>query len=159
MSDNWKTIVASSLDWDQAHMSLEDVVAELDPSLRNKKPEGLPHSVWDILEHIRIAQHDLLDFVRNADYQHDMTWPDDYWPKDTGPISHDAWAHSLSEIDREISELKAFTTDDGRDLTAKIPAGTGQTYLRTVLVALDHASYHTGEIVTIRRLLGAWPPA
>lgn len=159
MSNNWKTIVASSLDWDQAHMNLDDAVAELDPSLRNKKPEGLPHSVWDIVEHIRIAQHDLLDFCRNADYHHDLTWPDDYWPKETGSISHEAWANCLSEIDRETTELKAFTTDDERDLTSRIPAGTGQTYLRTVLVALDHASYHTGEIVTIRRLLGAWPPA
>jgi uncharacterized damage-inducible protein DinB len=140
-------------------MSLEDTVAELDPSLRNKKPEGLPHSIWDIVEHIRIAQRDLLDFCRNADYHHDMTWPDDYWPKDTGPISNDAWAKSLSEIERVTAELKAFTTDEARDLTAKIPAGTGQTYLRTVLVALDHTSYHSGEIVAIRRLLRAWPPA
>lgn len=159
MTDTWKTIVASSLDWEQAHMNLESAVAELDPSLRNQKPDGLPHSVWDILEHIRIAQHDLLDFCRNADYTNDLTWPDDYWPKDAGPVSHDAWARCLSEIDRETNELKAFTTDEDRDLTAKIPAGTGQTYLRTVLVALDHTSYHTGEIVVIRRLLGAWPPA
>jgi uncharacterized damage-inducible protein DinB len=156
---SWKTIVASSLDWDQAHMSFADAVAELDPSLRNKKPEGLPHSVWDIVEHIRIAQHDLLDFCRNPDYHHDLTWPDDYWPKGSGPISHDDWGNSLAAIDRETSELKAFTTEHGRDLTEKITAGTGQTYLRTILVALDHTSYHTGEIVTIRRLLGAWPPA
>ena len=159
MTEPWKTIVASSLDWDQAHMNFGDVVAELDPSLRNRKPAGLPHSVWDIVEHIRIAQHDLLEFCRNADYHHDLTWPEDYWPKDAGDISHETWAKSLSEIDREMTELKAFTTEDGRDLTAKIPAGTGQTYLRTVLVAMDHTSYHTGEIVMIRRLLGAWPPA
>ena len=158
MPDSWKTIVASSLDWDQAHMSLEDTVAALHPALRNQKPDGLPHSIWDIVEHIRIAQHDLLDFCRNPDYHHDLTWPDDYWPKETGPISHDTWGKSLSEIDRETNELKAFATDEKRDLTAKIPAGTGQTYLRTVLVALDHTSYHTGEIVAIRRLLGAWPP-
>jgi DinB family. len=159
MSDSWKSIVASSLDWEQAHMSLESTVAELDPSLRNRKPEGLPHSIWDILEHIRIAQRDLLDFCRNPDYHHDMKWPDDYWPKETGPISHDAWAQSLSEIDRDTNELKSFTTGEGRDLTAAIPAGTGQTYLRTVLVALDHTAYHTGEIVVTRRLLGAWPPS
>jgi len=158
MSDSWKAIVASSLDWDQAHMSLGDVVAALHPTLRNKKPEGLPHSIWDLLEHIRIAQKDLLDFCTDADYQHDKTWPDDYWPNDTGDISHDKWAESLAEIERDTNALKAFTTEEGRDLTAKIPAGTGQTYLRTVLVALDHTSYHTGEIVNVRRLLGAWPP-
>lgn len=159
MSDSWKTIVASSLDWDQAHMSIENVFAGLDPSLRNSRPTGLPHSVWDVLEHIRIAQHDLLDFCRNNDYHHDLEWPDDYWPKDSAPVSDELWEKSLAELKRETDELKSFTTEEARDLTQKIPAGTGQTYLRTVLVALGHASYHTGEIVTIRRLLGAWPPA
>lgn len=159
MSDSWKTIVASSLGWEQAHMSLENAVAGLDPTLRNEKPTSLPHSVWDILEHIRIAQHDLLDFCRNADYHHDLAWPDDYWPKDASAVSDDVWEKSIAEFKREREELKEFTTEDGRDLTGAIPAGTGQTFLRTVLVELDHASYHTGEIVAVRRLIGAWPPS
>ena len=159
MSDSWKTILASSLDWEQAHLSLENAIAGLDPSLRHEKPTSLPHSVWDIVEHIRIAQHDLLDFCRNPDYHHDLVWPDDYWPKERAPVSDDTWEKSIAEFKREREELKAFTTEEGRDLTGAIPAGTGQTYLRTVLVELDHASYHTGEIVTVRRLIGAWPPS
>lgn len=158
-TDGWKSIVASSLDWEQAHMSLESAVAGLAPELRSKKPEALPHSVWDILEHIRIAQHDLLDFCTNPDYHHDLAWPDDYWPKESRDVSDAEWEKSVTEFKREREELKKFTTENDRDLTATIPAGTGQTYLRTVIVALDHTSYHTGEIVTVRRLIGAWPPS
>ena len=160
MSDEgWKSIVASSLDWEQAHTSLENAVAGLTPELRSRKPASLPHSVWDLVEHIRIAQHDLLEFVSNPNYHHDLDWPDDYWPKETGAVADAEWEKSIGEFKREREALKAFTSEPGRDLTAAIPAGTGQTYLRTILVELDHASYHTGEIVTVRRLLGAWPPA
>ena len=109
------------------------------------------------MEHIRIAQHDLLDFCRNPNYRHDLKWPDDYWPSANDTISDESWESSLSEIRRERDELKKFTTEPGRDLAAKIPHGTGQTYLRTILVAVDHAAYHMGELVAVRRSLGAWP--
>ncbi|HZK77604.1 MAG TPA: DinB family protein, partial [Gemmatimonadaceae bacterium] len=125
--EGWKPIVASSLDWEQAHMSLENAVAGLAPELRSKKPTSLPHSVWDIVEHIRIAQHDLLDFCTNADYHHDLVWPDDYWPKEEGSVSDADWNRSIAEFKREREELKAFATEKGRDLTAMIPTGTGQT--------------------------------
>lgn len=153
----WKSIVASSLDWDQAHSRFDDVVKNLPANLRAKRPEGSPHSLWELVEHIRIVQHDLLDFCRNADYSHDLKWPDDYWPPPCDTITDEAWDFSLCEISSERDELKAFTTEPGRDLTAKIPHGTGQTYLRTILVALDHAAYHMGEFVAVRRSLGAWP--
>jgi uncharacterized damage-inducible protein DinB len=153
----WKAIVASSLDWEQAHLSLDNALKDLPASLRGRRPEGLPHSPWELVEHIRIAQHDLLDFCRNPDYSHDLEWPDDYWPQREDTITDESWQNSLSEIRRDRDELKKLTTEAVRDLAAKIPHGTGQTYLRTILVAVDHTSYHTGELVAVRRLLGAWP--
>ena len=158
-SERWKEIVASSLDWNQAHLSLENAVDGIPAELRGRRPDGLPHSPWELLEHIRIAQHDLLDFCSNPEYEHEMSWPDDYWPVPRPSISDEEWANSLAEIRKDREALKELTTQSGRDLTEKIPKGTGQTYLRTILVALDHASYHTGELLAVRRLLGAWPGA
>jgi hypothetical protein len=153
----WKAIVASSLDWEQAHLSLENAVKGLPANLRGRRPEGLPHSPWELVEHIRIAQNDLLDFCRNPNYSHDLEWPDDYWPEEVDSVSDKEWEKSLDHIRRDRDDLKNFTTESGRDLTAKIPHGTGQTYLRTILVTVDHTAYHTGELVAVRRLLGAWP--
>lgn len=155
--DGWKSIIASALDWEQAHMTLDNAVAGMPAELRSAKPDGLPHSVWDLVEHIRIAQHDLLDFCRNTEYHHSLKWPDDYWPKSVEIVEDGEWEMSISEFKREREQLKAFTMEGDRDLTAVIPWGSGQTYLRTVLVEIDHASYHTGEMVAVRRLLGAWP--
>ncbi len=155
--ETWKPIVASSLDWEQAHLGLDNALKDLPANLRGRRPKGLPHSPWELVEHIRIAQHDLLDFCRNPDYSHDLKWPDDYWPEPADTISDESWQNSLNEIRRDRDELKTLTTEAGRDLAAKIPQGTGQTYLRTILVAVDHTSYHTGELVAVRRLLGAWP--
>ncbi len=157
--DEWKGIVASSLDWEQGHLSLQNAVKDLPANLRGRRPPGLPHSPWDLLEHIRIAQHDLLDFCRDPNYHENLKWPDDYWPAEQDAIGDQAWEKSLAEIRRDNEALKELTTESGRNLTAKIPWGTGQTYLRTVLVEVDHAAYHTGELVAVRRLLGAWPPA
>lgn len=157
--DKWKEIVASSLDWEQAHLTLENTARDLAAELRGRRPDGSPHSPWQILEHIRIAQHDLLEFCRNPDYRHDLKWPDDYWPRDAEPLTDNAWDESLASIERDRAALKQLTIEPGRDLTARIPHGTGQTYLRTVLVAVDHSAYHLGELVAVRRLLGAWPPA
>lgn len=156
--EDWKTIVASSLDWKQAHLNLESAVQDLPASLRGRRPDGLPHSPWELLEHIRIAQHDLLEFCTDPDYHEKLKWPDDYWPAKQDSISDVAWNKSLAAIRRDNAAFKKFTTRKGLDLSAKIPWGTGQTYLRTVLVQIDHAAYHTGEIVAVRRLLGAWPP-
>ena len=155
-SSPWREIVASALDWEQAHVSLDRAVEGLAPELRGRRPEGAPHSVWEQLEHIRIAQSDLLDFCRNESYQHDLEWPADYWPGSPEPSSEQAWDECLASIRRDREELRRWTVETDIDLTEKIPHGTGQTYLRTVLVAVDHAAYHVGQIVLIRKLLGAW---
>jgi uncharacterized damage-inducible protein DinB len=156
--DGWKSIVASSLDWEQAHLKLQNAVKDLPAELRGQRPRGLPHSPWEIVEHLRRGQHDLLDFCTNPDYK-ESKWPDDYWPPTPAPPDDKAWNATLAQIRRDCEGLKKLTLDPGKDLTAKIPHGMGQTYLRTILVAVDHAAYHIGELVTVRRLLGAWPEA
>lgn len=154
----WATIVAASLDWDQAHSRFSDAVAGFPAGLRGKRPAGAQYSAWELLEHIRISQSDLLEFCRNPDYQHEMEWPADYWPASPEPASEEAWLASVAQVQRDCSALAAFARERATTLTKPIPRGTGQTYLRTVLVALDHNAYHLGQLVTVRKLLGAWPP-
>jgi uncharacterized damage-inducible protein DinB len=152
----WRDIVASALDWDQAHITLDGALKGLSKEDRGRQPAGYPHSVWQLLEHIRIAQHDLLDFCRNSSYSHDMKWPDDYWPSDPAPPNDAAWNTSLKTLRSDREEFAEFATNGEVDLAEKIPHGTGQTYLRTILVAVDHSAYHLGQIVYVRRLLGTW---
>ena len=155
-TETWRRIVASSLDWEQAHASLDHAIKGLAPELRGKRAANFPHSVWELLEHIRFTQHDLLEFCASENYQ-ESKWPDDYWPKTPAPASEAAWNESIAAIHRETKAFADFTINDPRDLTARIPHGTGQTYLRTVIVAVDHTSYHVGQIIAVRRLLDAWP--
>lgn len=154
---DWREIVASSLDWEQAHAKLESVAKDLALPLRGQRPAGYPHSAWELLEHIRITQRDLLDFCVDPNYKEKLEWPRDYWPLTPAPPAPDAWDKSLADYRRDRDALARFTTETKIDLTTRIPHGTGQTYLRTILVAVDHASYHVGQIVSVRRLLGAWP--
>ena len=156
---DWRSIVASSLDWEQAHAKLEDAVKGLPVARRGERPSGYPHSAWELLEHIRITQQDLLDFCQNPDYEEKLAWPRDYWPPTPAPPTADAWDTTIEDFRRDRDALARFAIKSDIDLTAKVPRGTGQTYLRTILVAVDHASYHTGQIVSVRRLLGEWPGA
>jgi uncharacterized damage-inducible protein DinB len=156
---DWSAIVASSLDWEQAHATLENAVKGLAPSLQGVRPAGYPHSPWELLDHIRITQRDLLDFCQNPDYEEKLEWPKDYWPPTPAPLTASAWEQTIADYRRDREALAKFTNESKIDLTEKIPHGTGQTYLRTILVAVDHASYHVGQIVSVRRLLGAWPAA
>ena len=157
VTQDWRSIVASSLDWEQAHSKLESVVKGLAPSLQGVRPTGYPHSAWELLEHIRITQSDLLEFCQNPEYEEKLAWPQDYWPPTPAPPTADAWEKTISDYRRDREAFARFTKESKLDLTEKIPRGTGQTYLRTILVAIDHASYHIGQIVSVRRLLGAWP--
>jgi uncharacterized damage-inducible protein DinB len=156
---DWRAIVASSLDWEQAHAKIENAVKGLAAPLRGQRPSGYPHSVWELLEHIRITQRDLLDFCQNPDYEEKLAWPQDYWPPTPAPPAADAWDKCIDDYRRDREALARFATESKIDLTTEIPRGTGQTYLRTILVAVDHASYHVGQIMSVRRLLGAWPAA
>jgi hypothetical protein len=144
------------LTWHDAHVSFDDAVRRLAPELRGVTPPGVPHSPWQLLEHIRIAQADILDFCRNAAYQ-ELAWPDDYWPSSPEPPDAEAWDASLTACRADRAALVALAEDTGLDLTGAIPHGAGQTYLRELLLAADHNAYHVGQLVLVRQLLGAWP--
>ena len=105
---------------------------------------------------MRIAQRDLLDFMSNQRYTHDLKWPEDYWPREPAPPSDEVWDTSIEQLRLDREALKTFSRNGAIDLTTKIPHGSGQTYLRTILVAVDHAAYHLGQIVDVRRLNGDW---
>jgi uncharacterized damage-inducible protein DinB len=145
-----------ALEWEDAHVGFDTAVAGVPTNARGVRPSGFEHSIWELVEHIRIAQDDILDFCTNARYVHGRTWPDDYWPPDPGPTSEDVWADSLTAYARDRDRLKqlAHTVDD---LTVPVPTGTEtQTYLRALLLTADHTAYHVGQIVAVRRALGAW---
>lgn len=144
------------LDWEEAHVGFDKAVKGIAADKRGACPAGFEHSPWQLLEHIRIAQDDILDFCVNAKYEHRMTWPDDYWPKEPGPTSAGAWADSVAAYVSGREELKRLARDV-EDLTAKVPTGNAtQTYLRAILLAADHAAYHVGQLVDVRRALGIW---
>jgi uncharacterized damage-inducible protein DinB len=118
-------------------------------------PEGLPYSPWQLLEHLRLAQHDILDFCLNPSYE-EMNWPDDYWPASPSPPSAAAWDDSVAAYRRDLEAMQRLAGDPKIDLFATIPHGSGQTYLREILLVVDHAAYHIGQIVLVRRSLGNW---
>jgi hypothetical protein len=137
-----------------AHLSFDDAVADFPVKLRGIKARGAPHTPWQLLEHLRIAQWDILDFSRNPAYQ-EMKWPDDYWPKTEAPPDAAAWDKSIEQFRRDLKAIEELVSDAGTDLTARIPHGTGQTLLREVLLVADHNSYHIGQLVFVRKMLEA----
>jgi len=153
--DSWRTIIASAFDWKQAHANLDSSLDGLSAADRGKRPERYPHSCWELVEHIRRAQWDLLDFCRNPDYK-EQKWPDDYWPPSPAPKDDAEWHASIEAIHRDRKAFEELTKTLDKDLADKIPHGTGQTYLRTILVSIDHTSYHVGQILAVRRMIGAW---
>jgi hypothetical protein len=145
------------LDWSDAHVGFDAAVADLPAELRGRVPPGLPYSPWQLVEHLRITQRDILDFCADSGY-HELNWPADYWPAGTAPDDDAAWEASLAAYRADRTALQALAEDTSRDLFAPLPQGDGQTLLRELLLAADHAAYHLGELVVARRLLGAWHP-
>lgn len=150
--------LAAALDWQAAHATFDAAVDGIAPEMRGRQPEGLPYSPWQLVEHLRITQWDILDFCRNPDYR-ELQWPDDYWPPSVEPPSPGAWDETVAAYHADLDALKALAMDASVDLFARIPHGTGQTYLRELLLVADHTAYHVGQLVAVRRLLGIWPGA
>lgn len=138
-----------------AHVDFEGALSDIQPKLRGAKANNVPHTPWRLLEHMRLAQSDILDFCTNPNYR-DRTFPDDYWPKSDRPESEAAWNNSIKQFRQDLKNMEELVANPKTDLFTKIPWGDGQTYLREALLAADHNSYHLGELVTLRRLLGDW---
>jgi len=143
------------LDGGQAHASFDDVIADFPAKLRGEKPAGLPHSAWMLLEHMRIAQWDILDFSRNPKYK-TLKWPEEHWPKSPSPPNAAAWDSTVKSFHHDLDAMKKLVNDAKTDLSAKIPWGEGQTILREAMLVADHNSHHLGQLIDVRRLLGLW---
>ena len=136
-----------------AHATIKDALADLPKELRGVKPHNLPYSIWQLAEHIRIAQWDMLEFSKDGNHQ-SPKWPDDYWPKEAEPADDTAWDKTINQINADRDKFIALLKN--ADIFEKIPHGDGQNILREALQVADHNSYHTSEIILLRRLLGAW---
>jgi DinB family protein len=139
-----------------AHAKFDEVIARVPQKLRGQKPPGFPHSPWMLLEHLRIAQRDILDFSRNKNHV-SPNWPDGYWPRTEAPPRSAAWSASVSDFRKDLKAMQSLVANPKTDLHARIPWGEGQTILREALLVADHNAYHLAQLVDVRRLLGAWP--
>lgn len=139
-----------------AHAKFDEIVAGVPPKILGQKPAGLPHSLWMLLEHLRIAQWDILEFSRNAKHT-SPKWPEGYWPKTEAPTTTAAWNGSVKKFRQDLKAMQDLVKDPKTDLFVRIPWGDGQTVLREALLLADHNAYHLGQMLDVRRLLGAWP--
>jgi len=154
-SDPLRDQLIKLLGWQDAHVNFDAAVEGIPSHLQGVRPDGLPYSPWQLLEHLRLTQRDILDFCRDATYEA-PAWPDAYWPKSPVPPTPESWRESVDAFLSDRKSLEALIADPNVDLYAKIPHGEGQTYLREVLLVADHSAYHVGELVAVRRLLGVW---
>jgi hypothetical protein len=138
------------------HLDFDKAVAELPAGLRGAKPAGQPHSPWRLLEHMRIAQWDILRFCLDPHHV-SPSFPEGYWPQDDAPPDAGDWDRSVEGFRSDLRTVQGLVADPSRDLLAPLPHGQGQTILREALLVADHNAYHLGQLVLVRRLLGAWP--
>jgi DinB superfamily len=147
--------LAKIIDWNEAHADFHAAVDDFPAKLRGRVPDGFPYSAWQLLEHIRLALWDILEFSRDARHK-SPKWPEGYWPKTAAPPSDDAWDKSVKAVEEHVDAMRKLVTDPSRDLFAPLPHGTGQTLLREALLVGDHSAYHMGQLVLLRKALGAW---
>ncbi len=147
-------LLARMLDWEDAHVGFDAVIAGIPAEFRGAQPEGLPYSAWQLLEHMRLAQRDILDFCRDSGYvePHSMAA---YWPASAAPPSSEAWDRSVAAFRADRQAIQKIAREG--DLFSAVPRGTGQTFLREVVLVADHNAYTLGQVVVLRRLLGIWP--
>jgi hypothetical protein len=145
----------TSLGWGEAHVAWKKAVADFPEEDRGTKPPGILHSAWDLLEHTRIAQWDMLEFCRNPKHV-SPDFPSGYWPKSSTPPNSTAWEESVKVFEQDLQAMERLVADPKTDLLAPISGGSGQTILREALLVADHNAYHLGQFVLLRKLLGNW---
>jgi hypothetical protein len=155
--DSLRRHLADLLTGGNAHVDLDGALKGLPAKLRGVKPKGAPHTAWQLVEHIRIAQWDILEFSRNRKHV-SPAWPDGYWPKSEAPPSGASWNKSVRQARADLEAMQKLVASKKSDLFRPIPHGDGQTLLREALLLADHNAYHIGQLVLLRRLLGGWPP-
>jgi hypothetical protein len=136
----------------EAHLDVRTALENFPQELRGRKPQGAPHTAWQLLEHMRIAQWDILEFSLNSNHV-SPKWPEEYWPKGEAPPHEKAWDSSVKQFLTDLKALCDMVNDPNRDITGRIPHGDGQTYLREALLVADHNAYHLGQLVMVRRIL------
>jgi hypothetical protein len=155
MTDPVREQVVALLKGGNAHVAFEDVMKDFPAAMRGTKPKGAEHTAWQLLEHMRIATWDILEFSRSAKHV-SPEWPGGYWPKTAEPPSDDAWKKSITSFKKDMNAMLDLVENPETDLHAPIPHGTGQTIFREALLVADHNAYHLGQLVLLRRMLGAW---
>lgn len=151
-----REMLSRQLDWEDAHVGYRRAVSGFPANLRGVVPGGLVHSGWHLVEHMRLVQADILDFCVKPEYVEPESM-DAYWPREIAPPDDAAWDASMAGFEKDLSALKGLALDESVDLFAEIPHGSGQTYLRELLMVADHTSYEVGQLVVMRRILGCWP--
>ena len=138
-----------------AHADVKTALKGVPEAHYGARLKDTPHTLWELLEHLRFTLRDLLDFCTNPEYAA-PAWPDDYWPGTPAPADKEAWKHAADGLLADLAAFEALVEDPSTDLEAKIPWGQGQSVLREVLLAIDHTSYHVGQFILIRKQLGDW---
>jgi hypothetical protein len=152
MSDPLRDHLRELLKGEGAHIPFEQAVADFPPALRGVKPPGAPHTAWQLLEHLRLAQWDILEFSRDPKHQ-SPPWPEGYWPASEAPPDEHAWDESIRKYQADLEAMQALIADEKHNLYARLPHGEGQTLLREALVLADHNSYHLGQIMYLRKTI------
>ncbi len=147
--------LAKALDWHEAHADFAAAVRDFPAELHGRVPDGFPYSGWQLLEHIRIALWDIVEFCRDGRHK-SPKWPEGYWPKTPAPPDKDAWNNSVKSVEQNLEAMRQLINEPNGDLFTPIPHGSGQTLLRQALLIADHNAYHIGQLVLVRKALGAW---
>lgn len=151
---NLRKDLAGFLNKALAHATVKDAINNLRPELRNKQPQKGIHSVWELFEHMRIAQEDILRYTLDKNWK-SPKWPDEHWP-DNDKLTDKLWDESVQKFFSDMDELQSLANNPDIDITSEIPHGEGRTYLRELLLIIDHNAYHSGQIILVRKLLNAW---
>jgi hypothetical protein len=148
--------VLELLDGGAAHMSFDEAVADFPLDAINRFPPNVTYTPWHLVEHVRLTQRDILDFIV-ADTYEERRWPDDFWPPSDSQTDADGWHRSLAAFRGDLAALRALVVDPGRDLLSPVRAGYDQTLAREAMLTADHNAYHVGEFASLRQVMGTWP--